>query len=71
MVLVAVLKIYAPTDALIGLHGVFLGHATNNIAKYNAFIELLADAISFGICHLIVSLNSQLVLLQLSNIFSI
>jgi ribonuclease HI len=46
--------IYAPTNELISLHGVCLGRATNNIAKYNAVIELLTDAISFGICHRIV-----------------
>jgi ribonuclease HI len=62
MVLVATLKnlaftaweIYAPTDELISLHGVFLGRATNNIAEYSAVIELLTDVVSLGICHLIV-----------------
>jgi ribonuclease HI len=46
--------IYAPTDELISLHGVCLGRATNNIMEYNAISELLTDAISFGIRHLIV-----------------
>jgi len=46
--------IYASTNELISLHGVCLGHATNNIVKYNAVIELLTDTISFCICHLIV-----------------
>jgi ribonuclease HI len=64
-------EIYAPTDELISLHGVFLGRATNNIMEYSAVIELLTDAISFGIHHLIVRLDSQLVVLQLSNIYSI
>ena len=63
--------IYAPTNDLISLHGIFLGHATNNIAEYNVVIELLTDAISFGIHHLIVRLDSQLVVLQLSNVYSI
>jgi ribonuclease HI len=58
-------------DELISLHGIFLGHATNNIVEYNAVIELLTDAISFGICHLIVLLDSQLVVLQLNNVYSI
>jgi ribonuclease HI len=56
-------EIYAPTDELISLHGVFLGHATNNIVEYSAVIELLTDAISVGIYHLIVRLDSQLVVL--------
>jgi hypothetical protein len=47
-------EIYAPTDELISLHGIFLGRATNNIAEYSAVIELLTDAISLGIHHLIV-----------------
>jgi ribonuclease HI len=53
--------IYAPTDELISLHGVCLGRATKNIAKYSAIIKLLTDAISLGICHLIIRLNSQFV----------
>jgi ribonuclease HI len=56
-------KIYTPTDELISLDGVFLGHATNNIAKYSAVIKLLTDVVSHGIHHLIVQLDSQLVLL--------
>jgi hypothetical protein len=47
-------EIYAPTDELISLHGVFLGRATNNIVEYNAVIELLTDDVSLGIRHLIV-----------------
>jgi hypothetical protein len=34
-------------------------------------IELLVDAISFGIRRLVVQLDSQLVVLQLSNVYSI
>jgi ribonuclease HI len=64
-------EIYAPTNELISLHSVCLSHATNNIVEYSAVIELLTDTISFGICHLIVQHDSQLVVLQLSNIYSI
>ena len=46
--------IYAPTNELISLHGVFLGCATNNIAEYSVVIELLTDAISLGIRHLVI-----------------
>jgi hypothetical protein len=56
-------EIYAPTNELINLHGICLGHATNNIVEYSAVIELLTDAISVGIRHLIVRLDSQLVVL--------
>jgi hypothetical protein len=56
-------EIYAPMDELINLHGVCLGRATNNIVEYNAVIELLTDLVSLRIFHLIVRLDSQLVVL--------
>jgi hypothetical protein len=64
-------EIYAPMNELISLHGVFLGRVTNNIVEYNVVIDLLTDAISFGIYHIILRLDSQLVVLQLSNVYSI
>jgi ribonuclease HI len=45
--------IYAPTNELISLRGVCLGRATNNIAEYSVVIELLVDAISLIISHLV------------------
>jgi ribonuclease HI len=59
----ASLAIYAPMNELINLHGVCLGRETNDITKYNAVIEFLTDAISLGIHHLIVRIDSQLVVL--------
>jgi ribonuclease HI len=56
---------------LISLRGVCLGRATNNIAEYSVVIEVLVDAISLGIRRLVVRLDSQLVVLQLSNVYSI
>jgi ribonuclease HI len=64
-------EIYAPTNELISLHGVCLGRATNNIAEYSVVIELLTDAISLGIRRLVIRLDSQLVVLQLSNVYAI
>jgi hypothetical protein len=55
--------IYAPTNELVTLRGVCLGRATNNIAEYNVVIELLIDAILLSIRHLVVRLDSQLVVL--------
>ena len=63
--------IYSPTNELIYLRGACLGRATNNIAEYSVVIELPIDAISLGIHHLFVWLDLQLVVLQLSNIYSI
>ena len=63
--------IYAPTNELISLRGVCLGRATNNITEYSVVVELLVDAISPGICHLVVRIDLQMVVLQLSNVYSI
>jgi ribonuclease HI len=63
--------IYAPTNELVSLRGVCLGHATNNIAEYSVVIELLIDAILLGILHLVVRLDSQFLVLQLSNVYTI
>jgi ribonuclease HI len=63
--------IYAPTNELVYLQGLCLDRATNNIVEYSAVIELLVDAISLGIRHLVVQFDSHLVVLQLSNIYSI
>jgi ribonuclease HI len=63
--------IYTPTNELVSLRGVCLGRATNNIAEYSTIIEFLIDAISLRICHLVVRLDSQLVVLQLSNVYTI
>lgn len=41
--------IYSPTNELVSIHGICLGRTTNNIAEYSTLIELLFDAISFGI----------------------
>ena len=46
--------IYAPTNELISLRGIYLGRTTNNIIEYSAVVELLVDAISLGIRHLVV-----------------
>jgi ribonuclease HI len=47
-------EIYAPTDELSSLHGVFLGRATKNIMEYSAVIKLLTNVVSLGTHHLIV-----------------
>jgi ribonuclease HI len=47
-------EIYAPTNKLVSLRGVCLGRVTNNIVEYSPIIELLVDAISLGIHHLVV-----------------
>ena len=43
----------------------------NNVAEYSAVIELLFDAISFGIHHLIIRLDSKLIVLHLNKVYTI
>ena len=50
--------IYSPIDELVFIHGICLGQTMNNIAEYSTIIELLFDAIEFGIQKLIVRLDS-------------
>ena len=63
--------IYDPAGELIDLQGICLGRTTNNIVEYSAIIELLTEAINLGIRALLVNLDSHLVVLQLSNHYSV
>ena len=55
--------IYEPSGQLLSSGSTCLGPSTNNIAEYSAIVELLLDAISNGIQHLVVHLDSQLAML--------
>jgi ribonuclease HI len=50
----------------VSLGGIFLRSATNNVAKYHVFIEILIEASSLGISQLIMNLDSQLVVCKLN-----
>ena len=63
--------IFAPSSELVSFRGICIGRSTNNIAEYSVLIELLSDAISHGIRRLIVKLDSQLVISQLTGVYSI
>jgi ribonuclease HI len=58
-------------DEVVISGGIFLGPVTNNMAEYHAVIGLLTQASSLGISHIIVNLNSQLVVYQLNHIYAI
>lgn len=60
--------IYSPTNELVSIHRICLNQTMNNIVKYSVIIELLVDAITFGIWRLIVRTNSQLVVLHLNSV---
>jgi ribonuclease HI len=63
--------IFSPTNELVSSGGIYLGPATNNIAEYSAVIKLMSEASTLGIHHLIVRLDSQLVVSQLNSDYSI
>ena len=54
--------IFDPSGELVSFQGIC-------IVEYSALIELLFDAISLGIHRIIIRLDSQLILLQLTNIY--
>ena len=63
--------IFTPNDELVSFQGICIGRLTNNIVEYSALIELLSDAISFGINCIIIRLDSQLVVLQLTSVYTV
>jgi ribonuclease HI len=63
--------IFTPQGQLLSLGGICLGDTTNNVIKYNTVIELLHDIFSFGISHLQVYLDTQLVVSQLNRVYRV
>ena len=63
--------IFTPNGELVSFKGICIGISMNNIAEYSALIKILSDAISFGINRIIIRLDSQLVVLQLTSIYSV
>ena len=55
--------IYEPFGQLLSSCSTCLGPSTNNIVEYSAIIKLLLNVVSYGIQHLVVHLDSQLVVL--------
>ena len=63
--------IFVVNGELVIFQGICIGRSTNNIAEYSMLIELLSDAISFGINRIIIRLDSQLVVLQLTSVYTV
>ena len=63
--------IFTPSGELVSFRGICIGRSTKNIAKYNLLIELLSDAISLGIHQIMIRLDSQLIVLQVTGIYTI
>jgi ribonuclease HI len=58
-------------DEVVSLGGICLGPATNNMEEYHVVIGLLTQDSSLGISHIIIYLDSQLVVYQLNHIYAI
>jgi ribonuclease HI len=63
--------LYTPSHELLHSSSICLGSATNNQDEYTAIIGLLANSNHHHILHLSVLLDSQLVILQLNNVYRV
>jgi ribonuclease HI len=63
--------LYSPSHELLHSSGICLGSTTNNQDEYTTVIGLLVDARHHCIRHLSVFLDSQLVVLQLNNVYHV
>ena len=63
--------IFTLQGQLLSSRGICLGDTTNNVAEYSAVIELLHDALSFGISHLRVYLDAQLVVSHFNRVYRV
>ena len=63
--------IYTPESELLCFEGVFLGSTTDNIAEYMSIISILTEASSQDISNLVLRLDSQPVIMQLTNHYHI
>ena len=63
--------IFTPNGNLVSFQGICISRSTNNIVEHSALIEIIYDAISFGIDRIIIRLDSQLVVLQLTSVYTV
>ena len=63
--------IFNPSNEFVDARGIFLGHATNNLAEYEAVIALMTNASALGIRSLVVRLDSELVISQLTSRYTV
>ena len=63
--------LYSPTHDLFSSGVICVGSATNKIIKYQAVIGLLTEAASRDIYHLVVFMDSHLVVFHLNHVYAI
>jgi ribonuclease HI len=63
--------IFNPSNEFLDFGGIFLGRATNNLVEYEAIIALMTNASTLGICSLVVRLDFELVISQLTSRYDV
>jgi ribonuclease HI len=63
--------LYTPSHNMLHSSAICLGPTTNNQDEYNVVIGLLTDAHHHHVRHLSIFLDSQLVVLQLNNVYHV
>ena len=63
--------LYSPAHDLVSSGAICIGPATNNIVEYQAVTGLLTEAASQDIDHLVVFMDSRLVVFHLNHIYAI
>ena len=61
--------IFDPHGDLVSLQVICISRSINIIVEYNIVVELLSNSISHCIHHLVIKLDSHLVVLQLANVY--
>ena len=63
--------IFNPSNEFVDAGGIFLGHATNNLAEYEAVIALMTNASTLGVRSLVIRLDSDLIISQLTSHYTV
>ena len=63
--------LYSPTSEMVSLGGILLGLSTNNLAEYQAVVELLTKSLANDVREIRVYLDSELVVQQLNRVYTI
>jgi len=63
--------LYSPAEDLVSSGAVCIGPATNNITEYEVVISVLTEASSQDVHHLVVLMESQLMVFNLNHVYTI
>ena len=63
--------IFNPSNEFVDAGGIFRGHTTNNLAEYEAVIALMTNASALGVRSLVIRLDSELIISQLTSCYTV